>query len=281
MKLPIGIANKLLQMLQGERLSASTLQHAVVTKMLEDGVIQKQQTGKTKAFLFIANPTSLHVYISNYFGINNLLEYVSRYYDEGLTRAGSIAISGNSKLRSVRTFKGFLINSYQDINATIRTEPFTIHPVEGTFTYITDFETLKVPGNITIIGIENPENFSYIRKQQYLFSQIQPLFVSRYPQSNDLVKWLKSIPNSYLHFGDFDFSGISIYLNEYKKYLGEKASFFIPTNIDDLIEEHGNRDLYNKQLPYSNSNIDDPNLLHLMSLLHKYKKVLEQEVLIK
>ena len=46
------------------------------------------------------------------------------------------------------------------------------------------------------------------------------LFVCRYPQSNDLIKWLQSIPNRYLHFGDLDFAGINIYLNEFKKYLG-------------------------------------------------------------
>jgi len=35
------------------------------------------------------------------------------------------------------------------------------------------------------------------------------LFVSRYPQtqSKDLLNWLQSIPNPYLHFGDFDLTG--------------------------------------------------------------------------
>jgi hypothetical protein len=96
MKLPVSIANKLLQLLQGERLPASALQHAVVTKMLEDGVIQKQQTGKTKALLFVTNTTSLHAYIKNHFGIYNLQEYADKYDDKGLTRADAITIAGDS-----------------------------------------------------------------------------------------------------------------------------------------------------------------------------------------
>ena len=81
MKLPLHIANKLLQLLQGEHLPASSLKHAVVTKMLEDGVIQKQQTGKTKALLFLSNAASIHAYIKNNFGINNLNEYAIKFND--------------------------------------------------------------------------------------------------------------------------------------------------------------------------------------------------------
>ena len=39
---------------------------------------------------------------------------------------------------------------------------------------------------------------------------------------------MKSIPNNYLHFGDFDLAGIGIYVNEYKCHLSNKSSFYIP-----------------------------------------------------
>src|SRR4051794_21468592 len=103
MKLPSHIATKLLQMLQGEQIPASILQHSVVTKMLEDGVIQKQQTGKSKALLFISNAASMYAYIKNHFGINNLQEYADKINKAGLTRADSVALGSNSKLRSIRT----------------------------------------------------------------------------------------------------------------------------------------------------------------------------------
>lgn len=116
-----------------------------------------------------------------------------------------------------------------------------------------------------------------------MFSTINPLFVSRYPQnqSKDLLKWLHSIPNSYLHFGDFDFAGIGIYLNEYKKHLGDKAQFFIPENIEFLLDNYGNRALYDKQkLNFEQQAIKEENLTKLIALLHKYKKGLEQEIFI-
>lgn len=76
--------------------------------------------------------------------------------------------------------------------------------------------------------IEDPSNFRHLQKQRKLFGDIHPLFVSRCPQSKDLIKWLQTIPNRYLHFGDFDFAGLNIYINEFKKHLHDIASFYLP-----------------------------------------------------
>lgn len=39
---------------------------------------------------------------------------------------------------------------------------------------------------MTVVGVENGENFCRIRSQKYLFGDNKVLFVSRYPQSADL-----------------------------------------------------------------------------------------------
>ena len=106
---------------------------------------------------------------------------------------------------------------------------------------------------------------------------------SDYPQnqSKDLIKWLQTIPNNYIHFGDLDFDGIGIYLNEYKKYLGDRATFFVPENIEQLIEINGNRDLFYKQkISFDKSKMTEEKLIKFLKLLYKYKKGLEQEILI-
>ena len=175
------------------------------------------------------------------------------------------------------------MNCYQPIKATVNTIKTSLNPVEGTFAFIYDFESFAIPDNITVVGIENPENFRYIQKQSTLFRNIIPLFVSRYPQNNDFIKWMKSIPNNYLHFGDFDFEGINIFLNEYKKHLGNKAQFFIPDDIERMINENGNRGIYNTQL-YKQPDtelVNDERLIRLINIIHKHKKGLEQEFLIK
>ncbi len=124
----------------------------------------------------------------------------------------------------------------------------------------------------------------YIDKQKYLFSDIRPLFVSRYPQnqSKDLIKWLQSIPNPYVHFGDFDFAGIGIYLHEFKKHLVDRTTFFVPENIDKLITDFGNKKRYDEQkINFDVKSIKEEKLLQLIKTIHKNRKGLDQEILIK
>jgi hypothetical protein len=283
MKLPVNIANKLLLIMkEGATVPSSSMQHVVVQKMIDDGVLQKIHTGRTKASLFVRDAPALKIYLQNHFSITDLSGYVDKLSSGDLLRSEAIAISGNSKLVATRTFKGFLVNSFSPVAATINTEPLIISPTAGSFTFIYDYESFVPDKDVTMVGIENAENFRYVDRQQYLFKNIQPLFVSRYPHSYDLVKWLQKIPNSYIHFGDFDFAGINIYLNEFKKHLGGKSSFLVPGNVEALLTNFGNRILYNKQLDRAPA-VDDQEsgIVDLMNLFHKYKKVLEQEVFIR
>ncbi|WP_153797704.1 hypothetical protein [Foetidibacter luteolus] len=263
-------------------LPASALKHATVQKMLDDAVLQRKQFGKTKAEIFIVNTEALHAYLQNHFGIENIHAYIEKYGDENLTRSDAVAIAGNSKLRSIRTFKGFLVNSYQPVKAMLNGKELFVNPLEGSYTFISNYASFIPDEAVNIVGIENPENFNYIRQQQHLFSHIKPLFVSRYPQSHDLIRWLQGISNPYLHFGDLDFEGIHIYLHEYKKYLAERAEFLVPASTEVLLQKHGNRALYNSQLSHAPSQLTMPEkpLAHLVQLLHQHKKVLEQEVFI-
>jgi len=284
MKLSLTTATKLLSLIQKESpVPSSSVQGAIVQKMIDDGVVQKIQSGRTKALLFVRDIYALKAYLLNHFGINNLEEYIDKLSSEALMRSEAIAVSGNSKLKAVRTFKGFLVNCYLPVEATLQGKTFDVSPAVGSFTFIYNYETFVPAAGVTIVGVENPENFRFVERQQYLFENILPLFVSRYPQSYDLPKWLQSISNQYLHFGDLDFGGISIYLNEYKKYLTSKASFFIPKDLEQLLDKYGNRELYNKQLHLARrlSSLDEPEVDRLLQLFHKYKKVLEQEIFIK
>lgn len=281
MKLPISIAEKLLQLQRGERIPASKMRHSVIELMIENGILKKQIQGRSKIQLYISNENLLSAYLKNHFGIDDLIAYIEISKKDDLSRAEAILIASDSKVKAIRTFKGFLVNSFQPINATLNEKPVVIQPNEGTFTFIYDYENFKPSQNVTIVGIENPENFRYIQKQKKIFTDICPLFVSRYPQSKDLIKWLQTIPNNYLHFSDFDFSGLNIYHNEYKKYLQNRATFFLPSNIEYLLSKKGNRSIYNNQKIYFDRNlVQEVNVLTLLQLIEKYKMGLEQEVLI-
>ena len=283
MKIPISIAEKLMLLRNGEKIPASKIRHSLINEMLDNGILRKQIQGRNKSLVYCLEHQPMNDYLQNHYGISDLQNYINTLQNNALTRSDAVAVSSNSKLKKIRTFKGFLINCYIPIQATINGKSITLNPAEGIFQFIYDFDSFTIPQDITIIGVENPENFRHVEKQKYLFDNMETLFVSRYPQnqSKDLIKWLQSIPNKYLHFGDFDLEGIRIYLSEYKKYLGDKASFFVPENIENLFIMHGNKDLYDKQKSkFDTKSINETDLLRLIEIIQKYKKGLEQEIFI-
>lgn len=85
-----------------------------------------------------------------------------------------------------------------------------------------------------------------------------------------------------MHFGDFDYAGLNIYFNEYKKYLIDKATFFIPPNIEQLLSSKGNRENYqNQTILFDRNEIAEEDVRTLLNLIDLYKKGLEQEILAK
>ena len=138
-----------------------------------------------------------------------------------------------------------------------------------------------IPDNVIVVGIENMENFRMIRRQRQLFeSEIGSsplLFVSRYPQSSDLRRWLQCIPNKYVHFGDFDLAGINIFLTEFHKHLGNRSSFLIPSDIEQRLS-NGSHVRYNEQYPkFQHLCSDIPSLQSLIVLINKYHRGYDQE----
>lgn len=276
------LAQKLLSLFQGQKLPASQLKYKLIDELLSESILYK--SGNKKGLVYIAQSMTFTLFLKTRMGISDLETYIEALKKEDITRGELVQVSSNSKTKKVRTFKGFLVNSYIPIEAMLNEKPIIIHPTEGTFQFIYDFEKFRVASDVTVVGIENSENFRFISKQKYLFEGVKPFFVSRYPQnqSKDLIKWLKSIPNNYLHFGDFDFAGINIYLSEYKKYLGEKATFFVPENLGILMSKHGESTRYDIQkMNFDVNSLTEQNLKNLVDIIHKYKRGLDQEVYIR
>jgi hypothetical protein len=281
MKIPVHIAEKLLLLSKGERIPSGSTKHSLIDELVTEGILERK--GRINKTLRLPDENSLKTYLHNRYSISDLSLYIEACKKENISRSELVSVSSDSKLFRVRTFKGFLVNCYSPLLATIDGKTITLNPVEGTFQFIYDFEKFIPALDITIVGIENCENFRHIARQQYLFSDIKPLFISRYPQnqSKDLITWLRTIPNNYLHFGDFDFAGVGIYLSEFKKHLGDRAKFFVPDNIHNLVKEFGNKRRFDEQkISFESKRITELKLLHLIELIHKYKKGLDQEKLI-
>lgn len=202
------------------------------------------------------------------------------------TRASMAAETGNSKLLKVRACPGFPVNSYASIVCSLAGEPFVVNPQEGSFLFVAEWENFAIPEDVTVIGIENMENFIKIRHQKRFFEEYlithglypKVLFVSRYPQSTDLRKWLTSIPNHYLHFGDFDLAGIHIYQSEFEQYLGaERSSFLIPDDIASRLESGSSQRFDNQYDRFKGISTDNQELQELINLIKLYRKGYDQE----
>lgn len=281
MKLTVSLAKKLYRLTEGETMPRSQLQGELVAQLLEEGVLSRRCSGSRQSF-YCPRAAALHHFLMNQLGIDDLSAFIETAARPGLRRAEAVQIASDSKLKTIRTFKGFLVNCTQPLATTLNAAPFLISPMPGAFTYIYDFERFIPEPDCTIIGVENGENFRYLERQHGLFPAGKLLFVSRYPQSGDLIQWLQGIPNRYLHFGDFDFAGINIYLHEFKKQLGARAQFFVPDDIEALFCRYGNRSLYDRQLSRKPARGDLPEaaLENLWDLICRQRKGLEQEVLI-
>ena len=197
------------------------------------------------------------------------------------SRALQATATGNSKLVAVRSCPGFPVNAYEPIPCVLNGQELVINPLEGSFLFVTDWQSFSIPSDVIVIGIENMENFRMIRRQQTFFNDTigshRFLFVSRYPQSTDLRSWLLKIPNRYIHFGDFDLAGIHIFLSEYHTYLTERSSYLIPADIEQRLA-CGSTARYDDQYQrFRNLSSSIPELQLLIEIIHRYHRCYDQE----
>lgn len=276
--LSLATARKLQRLLSGERIGSSQFPHQLAAEMLDEDILMYIARGYHQSYL-LRDVEGFRTYLAQRYDINGSLEewIEMKSESEEVKRSEQVRMTGNSKLRQTRTFKGFLINSYEPIEATLGKEAFLINPIKGTSIFMEGYEHFRIPEEVVVVGIENGENFHRIHAQQYLFEGMKVLFVSRYPQSRDLRTWLQMIPNRYIHFGDFDLAGVHIFLTEFYSFLGERAEFFVPADVEERLKT-GNRMLYDQQYArYKTMNLIDVRLQSLVRMIHQYKRGYEQE----
>lgn len=277
MRKTAALIEKLIRLANGETLPASLLKGDWFEQMRTDGVLIAKTHGSRISFK-AANTKMFPHYLDSQFDIRDLEAEHELLLADDVARATQVAVTGDSKFIQRRTFTGFLVNSFMPIEATLNNRHITINPIEGSFLFIADYHNFEISADVVVIGVENAENFHHINRQRNLFHQFEKtLFVSRYPQSADLRNWLMQIPNQYLHFGDFDLAGLRIYETEFYKYLSNRASFFIPEDVETRLQ-NGSAERYNNQYgKFKSYKPIDKRLLPLYNLIHKYHRGYDQE----
>lgn len=276
----MAISASIQALMAGEQVAGSKLNGNLLSELIAEGLLLVIARGSRKSYR-ARDIEALKRYLIDKDESFRMLEA-----NAADSRASMAAETGNSKLVSVRSCPGFPINSYEPIECSLHGKPFMVNPQEGSFLFVTDWETFVIPGEVIVMGIENMENFRMIRQQRSFFEDYlkvhgmsgKILFVSRYPQSLDLRKWLTSIPNHYIHFGDYDLAGINIFLSEFQQYIGkDRSSFLIPDDIE-LRLKSGSKSRYDEQYNrFKDMKSDSQEIQHLIELIHQERKGYDQE----
>ena len=278
MKISKTLISTLQQLMDGGPVAASTLRKDIAETLLAEGLLTVQTHGSRRAFRAI-DAIALKNFLQTRY--EELRPLGDNYLDSYTTRFEQAAETGNSKLVMVRSCPGFPVNSYEPITCSLSGNEIVVNPPEGGFVFIDNWQQFTIPNDVVVVGIENMENFRMIRHQRKLFESVLSdtplLFVSRYPQSKDLRKWLQGITNRYVHFGDFDLAGINIFLTEFQQFLGARSSFFIPSDIEKRLQI-GSQDRYNNQLSrFRDLKCDENRIQAIIDLINKYHKCYDQE----
>ena len=276
----MAISASIQALLAGEQVAGSRLNSKLLDELLAEGLLLVVSRGSRKSYR-ARDAEALKRFLVDKDERYRLLEV-----NASDSRATMAAETGNSKLVMVRSCPGFPVNSYERVECFLGGDPFPVNPQEGSFLFVSDWKKFAIPEDVVVMGVENMENFRMIRKQRTFFEKYlhnhdlsdKVLFVSRYPQSTDLRKWLCSIPNHYLHFGDFDLAGINIFLFEFQQYLGkERSSYLIPDDIESRLKS-GSRKRYDEQCNrFKDIKSDILELQQLIDLIHHERKAYDQE----
>ena len=281
MQVPKSLAEAIRCLVAGESVAASRLRSDLAGALLDEGLLSVQAHGRRRTYRAI-DAMALKAFVeSRYEGFRQIDVADNFSGGDTLTRSAQAVATGNSKLAKVRSCPGFPVNAYEPIPCMLNGSAWTVHPPEGSFAFVTDWKTFVIPSDVVVVGVENMENFRMVRRQRALFeSQVgsgRLLFVSRYPQSIDLRSWLQGIPNRYVHFGDFDLAGIHIFLTEFEPFVGARASFLIPSDIDERLRG-GSMERFNSQFArFQHLHSDRPDLQALIELILRHHRCYDQE----
>lgn len=280
MNITIEQAKLLKELSEGKKVPLSRLKARIFQQLIQEQVLlrQKESHGWN---IYTDQPQSLLNYLYNHYIRCTLDEYIERG-QAAPSRSNNIRMSGDSKLKETELWQGFYFKVSEPIHAQWQGRPLTLLPYpEGIPVFMPQPETLSLPEDVTVVMIENSENFLKIETQLPLFQGLKCFFVSFYPreQHSYFIEWLQKQPNNYVHYGDFDFAGIHIYQSQYKKYVSGESRYLVPSGLLPLFRRYGKRALYNNQLSLQALiKADEPGISELLEIIKREHKGLEQEI---
>ncbi len=260
--------------------NAKFVNKEIIRQLKLNGAIKTKRQTPKREIVYLLKAENIFLFLKN----NNYniykLEDIDAFLEELVeTQASRGTIQKwlqNGKRQKSDSLKGLYVSSLEDVVMKVDEQDFTVLSTNGIGYFLFHTQKIEVSPETIIVGVENYQVIWFAQKYREFFDEKNTLFVI----SNSFMwEWIEGLENEYIHFGDYDLAGINIYLNTILPRLKKckKYSMFIPEDIEKLIKEHGDRELYEQQTSYKNLVIKDENILRLKDIICHYKKSLEQE----
>ena len=260
---------------EGKKLS----EKKIFALLLKNGSIEIQRVKAQREKVTIISEENIFMALKNAGYDVVSPEELLNFFDTDLRRDEIQKITNNTKIKTSASLEGYFLASLQELPIKLDGKDITLLPNDGLGYFIFKTQTLSIENDIIIVGIENYQVLWFSKMYAKFYDSKKYLFIFI---NSEMLKWMESQKNEYIHFGDFDLAGINIYINKVVPRLKKckKYSMLIPESIAQMVEKYGDYKLYQQQTQYENLRLEDASLIELRDILKRAKKSLEQEGII-
>ena len=257
----------------------STNKEIVSALKLNGSVKSGKKTPKVR-YIDLLNVENIFLFLQdnscNITCVEDIDNYIADIYDKKSPRDIIQKHTSDTKAKDSKSLKGLYVSSLQTIEIKIDDEVVSIIPQNGMGHFLFHTQKIELYQDTIVVGVENYQVVWFAQKYTHLFEDKNVLFIVINPY---MLEWIEEIENEYIHFGDYDFDGVNIYLNKVVPRLkrAKKYSIFIPNDIEEYIKNSKNFELYKKQKRFKEFETSDLKIHKLLKILDKYKRCFEQE----
>lgn len=281
--IPLDVIDRLFT---GERVRSSECSQAVFSEAAKRKVLLRVRGDSGRGFCMVVSDVfQFRSFVLEYYQVRSMvalreLDKKNRSGDLSRAEQTRLTTSGTKSVR--RKVTSFIpVNVLSPLKMSYEGRDTVLSPTYDMPQHLIFPEKVVLAPDVVIIGTENYETIARISDYRRLFARFQNhpvLFVQRPLGSRN---WLKEmlVGNAcrYVHFGDFDWSGMRLYLSEYKSFLGDRSEFFVPDGIEVYFERRGSVKLAAGQPILDLSLLPEPGLKRISQLIMKYHCGVEEE----
>ena len=251
----------------------------IVSELKSNGSVVSNTKGSRKYIALIKEKNIFLLLQNHNYNIESSVDidsYVEDMFGKNISRDVIQKHTNDSKSKTSKSMHGLYVSSLKKLDVKLNDDAVRILANDGLGYFFFHTEKLELFEDTVVVGVENYQVVWFAKRYTEFFSQPNLLFVVTTPY---MLEWISTLENEYIHFGDYDFAGINIYLNKIvpRLKMSKKYSMFIPENIEYLIVKYGNSELYENQKRYKNLRTDDLEITCLLEIITRYKKGFEQE----